>query len=198
MAAAPAQHAPSSLTAIISEHRAVSPPGIKSPRHPNTFPPCSHSSELLPGSAMHFPSACCMLPKLQWWWLICRLALGLGCHPRFPVLQQGHKFSAADTGHQLILAHASAACRVAMLEAWQNQSCLSQRAHQASTATCTGTWMDGAGQHCPAGLCQKPHNHPSHSSYWHQPRGGKSKIVHLLWTMQKLPVVGQDSPRTSC
>lgn len=58
-------HHPSLLS--IPEPRAVCPPGNKSPRNPNTFPLCSHLSELLPGSATYLSSAWCVVPKLQWW-----------------------------------------------------------------------------------------------------------------------------------
>lgn len=58
-------HHPSLLS--IPEPRAISPPGNKSPRNPNTFPLCSHLSELLPGSATYLSSAWCVVPKLQWW-----------------------------------------------------------------------------------------------------------------------------------
>lgn len=58
-------HHPSLLS--IPEPRAISPPGNKSPRNPNTFPLCSHLSELLPGSATYLSSAWYVVPKLQWW-----------------------------------------------------------------------------------------------------------------------------------
>lgn len=119
----PAQHAPPSLTAVIPEPRALSPPGVKSPRHPNTFPLCSHSSELLPGFPLPASQTAVVVSDLQ-------ASSRLGMPPQVTSSAAGtHQFSAVDTGHQLPLAHASAACRAAVLEAWQNKSCLSQRAH---------------------------------------------------------------------
>lgn len=125
--AAAATHTPCSI--IPHCHRSLSlglspPPGIKPPRDTNTFPPCSHSSQLLPGSATHLSSARRMLPARQTAAEVTDLQAStrLGMPPEMTSTAAGAcKFNAVDTGHQLAFAHTSAACRMAMLERWQKK-----------------------------------------------------------------------------
>lgn len=122
----------------------------QTPRGANAFPPCSHSSELLPGSATHLSSARRALPARPTAAEVIDLqaSAGLGVPLETTSAAAGaREFNAIDTGHQPVFVHASAACRTAVLERWQNKQRLSQRACHPSAGCVrrqTDRWGNGA------------------------------------------------------